>query len=131
MQEARILFSYTRKTWEKRKEELINDLKDLIILKTILEGGSYGYEIRKKIRKDFGCNLAISSIYPELKEQERNGLITCRKVEVNGRLRKVYTATPVGFSFFRYNLMKLENVIKKLKNNPLLKWYSRALNHRD
>jgi len=132
MQKYSIIFPAQREFYEKKEREFINDLKDLIVLYAIfLNGGAHGYQIMKFASKYFGYNPGASRIYPELKNQERKGHVICKTREVKGRLRKVYTLTPKGNLFLKNSLVSLENIVQKFKNHPILKWYRRALNHRN
>ncbi|MGH1524501.1 PadR family transcriptional regulator [Leifsonia sp. L25] len=43
-----------------------------------------------------GYNLSPGTLYPTLHRMERDGLLVSERVVVDGRTRRVYTATPAG-----------------------------------
>lgn len=126
MQEYTTLFIAQRKFYE-REKEFINDLIDLIILRELFNGENHGYSIIKNVKRKFCYNPGTSRVYPSLNNLKKEGYITQKKVEVNGRIRKVYDLTYCGKMFFQNSLRKLESIVEKLKiKNPILKWLERA-----
>lgn len=67
---------------------------DACVLATMASKESYGYQIIKDLPKML--EISESTLYPLLKRLETKGLITVRKAEHNGRLRKYYSLTPQG-----------------------------------
>ncbi|MEM5872353.1 MAG: helix-turn-helix transcriptional regulator [Candidatus Aenigmatarchaeota archaeon] len=66
---------------------------DEIILRYILENKSiHGYELIKKIKKDFGILFSASEIYPQLWNLEKKGVLTSREIKAeNGKYRREYS----------------------------------------
>lgn len=67
---------------------------DACVLASMANGESYGYQIIKDVPDSLG--MSESTLYPLLKRLETKGLITVRKAEHNGRLRKYYSLTDEG-----------------------------------
>ena len=67
---------------------------DACVLASMASGESYGYQIIKDVPDSLG--MSESTLYPLLKRLETKGLITVRKAEHNGRLRKYYMITEAG-----------------------------------
>jgi len=66
---------------------MINDASDR---------GMHGYAIFRAVQKRFGVNLAASTIYPELKHLEKEGLIIASRELILGKARKQYRITRKG-----------------------------------
>jgi len=72
---------------------------EAVVLGIICEKPSYGYEIEATIQDRsirLWTDIAFSSIYYVLRRLEKQGLIDSTRDEVDGRLRKIYRATPHG-----------------------------------
>lgn len=67
---------------------------DILVLKILSNGESYGYNILKE------CNSVIdmteSTLYPILRRLESSGFLLSYNMEHNGRLRKYYKITDLG-----------------------------------
>lgn len=74
--------------------QLKKGLLDICVLAVLNHEESYGY----KILKDLGelIDLSESTLYPILRRLETGNCVTVRSVEHDGRLRKMYTITPIG-----------------------------------
>jgi PadR family transcriptional regulator, regulatory protein PadR len=72
------------------------------ILRVLYRGPSYGYEIIQRVSAMTGgfCVPTEGTVYPVLREFERDGCVTSEKQVVGGRERKVYTLTPLGREAF-------------------------------
>ena len=57
---------------------------------------SYGYQIVKDMKPY--VEISESTLYPILRRLESAELLTVRKAEHNGRLRKYYHITPLGLA---------------------------------
>ncbi|MEM5782317.1 MAG: helix-turn-helix transcriptional regulator, partial [Candidatus Aenigmatarchaeota archaeon] len=66
---------------------------DEIILRYILENKSiHGYDIIKKIKKDFGILLSAAEVYPKLWNLNKMGVLTSRDIKAeNGKYRREYS----------------------------------------
>ena len=60
------------------------------------EHGLHGYAISNAVNKKFGINLGPSSIYPELRHLENQGLVTSSWEFSMGRARRQYRITRKG-----------------------------------
>ncbi len=81
---------------------LINDASDR---------GLHGYAILKAVQKKFGINLAASTIYPELKHLETEGLIFASWELILGKARKQYRITKKGKFQLKEYLTELRAII--------------------
>ena len=80
----------------KISKELLKGSTAIMILKTIAEEDSYGYQIIKDM-KPF-VEISESTLYPILRRLENAKLLTVRTAEYNGRLRKYFSITPAGLA---------------------------------
>lgn len=74
--------------------QLKRGLLDVCVLAAIKNEDSYGYQIIKDMKPYL--ELSESTLYTILKRLETAGLLTVRKVEHDGRLRKYYHITGTG-----------------------------------
>ena len=75
--------------------QLKKGMLEVCVLKVLTKGESYGY----KIISDLSPNIEISesTLYPILKRLQSSGCLTVDSREHNGRLRKYYRITELGF----------------------------------
>lgn len=86
---------------ENLSKELIAASSIPIILSTLIEGESYGYEIIKKVKEVSNGKLFYSdgTIYPVLRKLEDKELIQSEwKVAGNEKRRRYYTITEKGLA---------------------------------
>ena len=81
---------------------MINDASDR---------GLHGYAIFRAVQKKFGVNLAASTIYPELKHLEEEGLIIASWELILGKARKQYRITNKGKFQLREYCAELRAII--------------------
>ena len=74
--------------------QLKKGLLDVCVLVALQERDSYGYQIIKDVSPI--VEISESTLYPILRRLEGAQLLTVRKAEHNGRLRKYYHITPQG-----------------------------------
>ena len=74
--------------------QLKRGLLDVCVLSAIKSGDSYGYKIIKDVKPYF--ELSESTLYTILKRLEKAKMLTVRKSEHDGRLRKYYHITDAG-----------------------------------
>ena len=74
--------------------QLKRGLLDVCVLAAIKNEDSYGYQIVKDMKPY--VEISESTLYPILRRLEGAELLTVRKAEHNGRLRKYYHITPLG-----------------------------------
>ena len=95
---------------------LINDNSDR---------GLHGYAISTAVNKKFDIHLGPSTIYPELKHLEKQGLVASRWEFFLGKARKQYRITRKGQSLMTEYNAELKAIIPtsrprelSIKNNP-------------
>ena len=76
--------------------QLKRGLLDVCVLSTIRSEESYGYKMIKDMKPY--VEISESTLYPILRRLEGAELLTVRKAEHNGRLRKYYHITPLGLA---------------------------------
>ena len=81
---------------------LINDTSDR---------GLHGYAIFKTVHKKFGISLGPSTLYPELKQMEKQGLIASSWEFALGKARRQYRITRKGQGLLREYFVVLKTVI--------------------
>ena len=82
--------------------DIIRGCVDTIILCTLTEGSSYGYEISKRIRDMSEGNYVIkeTTLYSALTRLEKNGFIISSRSEHDGRTRTYYSMTAAGRTYY-------------------------------
>ncbi len=73
--------------------------------------GVHGYGLQKVIKRNFGVLLGASSIYPELKRLERQGLIDSSWSVSMGRAHKQYRLTNKGRVLMAMNSLDLKTIV--------------------
>jgi DNA-binding PadR family transcriptional regulator len=76
--------------------------------------GMHGYAILKSVQKKFGIYLGPSSIYPELRRLEKQGLITSHWEFTLGKAHKQYRITTRGQLLLKEYFVELKAVIPVL-----------------
>ena len=74
--------------------QLKRGLLDVCVLAAIKNKDSYGYQIIKDMKPY--VEISESTLYPILRRLESAELLTVRKIEYQGRLRKYYHITNQG-----------------------------------
>ena len=74
--------------------QLRRGLLDACVLAALCRGESHGYQIVKDLTPS--VKISESMLYPILRRLEDAGCLVHRSVEHNGRLRKLYSITPLG-----------------------------------
>lgn len=74
--------------------QLKRGLLDVCVLAAIKNEDSYGYKIIKDVKPY--VELSESTLYTILKRLETGGMLTVRRAEYEGRIRKYYHITPAG-----------------------------------
>ena len=74
--------------------QLKRGMLDVCVLASIKNGESYGYKIIKDMKPYL--EMSESTLYTILKRLESAKMLTVRRVEHDGRLRKYYQITPKG-----------------------------------
>jgi PadR family transcriptional regulator PadR len=82
----------------KTNPSFLNGVPELLVLKLLSRRPMYGYEIVKAIQTESAeaFNFGEGCIYPYLHHLEREKLVVCQRMEVNGRSRNYYELSPNG-----------------------------------
>lgn len=105
---------------KKLSSDLLRGHTDTIILKLLLDGDKYGYEITKLIHEqsDQAYLLKEATMYSSLKRLEQDGHITSYwGDETQGGRRKYYHITPRGRELYTVNIFNWESakeILEKL-----------------
>ena len=90
--------------------QLKRGLIEACILKLLLRGDSYGYQLVREAEEVL--SISESTLYPVLRRLETAGALTVYSMEHNGRLRKYYAVTDVGRKKINEFLTEWEDVMK-------------------
>ena len=71
-------------------------LLDSMVLATVCEQDTYGYEITQRIRQ--AVDVSESTLYPVLRRLQKNGYLETYDREYMGRNRRYYKVTNVGIA---------------------------------
>ncbi len=84
--------------------DVIRGYIDPMILRILLEGPSYGYQISKRVLQMSGGLYAVkqTTLYSAFARMERNGLVqSFPQVAQNGKRRTYYRMTAAGMTHYR------------------------------
>ena len=103
------------KYWEKSFKL---GLGKLIVLSVLRNGPMHGYGIIKEIetKSDQCCSITLGSIYPLLRDHEKDGLIISHKSKVGGRGRVNYELTDAGRETLKEGLKMWEIFLDGTRN---------------
>jgi len=82
--------------------------------------GVHGYGLQKSIKRNFGVVLGASTIYPELKRLERQGLIDSIWCVSMGRAKRQYRLTNKGRKLMAKNSLDLKTIVNTSCIEPLI-----------
>ena len=93
-------------------------LSKLIVLSVLRNGPLHGYGIIKEIetKSDQCCSITPGSIYPLLRDHEKDGLIVSHKSKVGGRDRINYELTDAGRETLKEGLNMWEVFLNGTRN---------------
>lgn len=84
---------------EIRADPLASGIIDLLLLRVITDGETYGYEIAQTLDVHGLTNVSEATVYTSVKRLERQGFLTSRRaIAENGRARRYYSITANGRS---------------------------------
>jgi PadR family transcriptional regulator PadR len=92
--------------------DLLRGHTDTIILRFLMDGDKYGYEITKLVHQQSGQSYELkeATMYSSLKRLEHDGYITSYwGDETQGGRRKYYRATTSGRKLYESNKQNWEN----------------------
>ncbi len=101
--------------WER---SFILGLSKLIVLSVLRNGPVHGYGIIKEIetKSDQCCSITPGSIYPLLRDLEKEALIVSHKSKVRGRERVNYELTDTGRDTLKEGLEMWEIFLDGTRN---------------
>ncbi len=67
--------------------------------------------------KNHGYNLSAGTLYPLLHSLKKEGLLSCIEHNVDGKIRKYYTATTEGIEVLNEARNKAYELFKEIQNN--------------
>ncbi len=73
----------------------------------------FGLELIRELGRH-GYNLSPGTLYPTLSKLERDGYLRCERQKVNGKIRKYYTATPLGRKALRDARRKINELVSEV-----------------
>lgn len=80
---------------EIRDQHLLSGLIRIHLLHHACEGPIFGLGMIEELRRH-GYNLSAGTLYPMLHRLERTGLLESEEIQLDGRRRRIYRATPAG-----------------------------------
>jgi PadR family transcriptional regulator PadR len=106
---------------KRMSSDLLRGHTDTIILKLLLNGDRYGYEITKMVfeRSNSQYELKEATMYSSLKRLENDGyIVSYWGDETQGGRRKYYRITPSGRELYNINQQNWDYA-KEILNNLL------------
>ncbi len=105
--EALIADDHFRTYVEGFESELLRGISTVAILQIIKrypENGIYGYQLLKAIETETQNLLVVEegTVYPLLRNMEKDGILRSNKREISGRPRKYYTLTEDGLKLLNH-----------------------------
>ena len=88
--------------------QLKKGLLDACVLASIAREDAYGYRVTQEAVALLG--VSESALYPVLRRLEKQGCFETYSREYDGRLRKYYRMTPLGFDRLRESREQLKEV---------------------
>lgn len=95
--------------------KLLSGFIQVHILRHAHEGGVYGSWLIEHLQ-DHGYNLSPGTLYPMLKRMVTDGLLKMEQENVNGRIRKIYTTTPLGDEALQEASLKIRELSKNYRD---------------
>jgi PadR family transcriptional regulator PadR len=78
------------------RTRFVKSFLDILILRLIEAKPTWGYDIIKETKAQYNFNLRHGALYPTLNKLEEKGLLKSTKKLQKGRIRRIYSITPVG-----------------------------------
>lgn len=96
-----------------RTDPLASGVIDLLVLRVIADGESYGYAIAQTLAVHGLTDVSEATVYTSVKRMEKHGLLTSqRAIADNGRARRYYSLTDVGRDEIRRRLTTWDSLAK-------------------
>jgi DNA-binding PadR family transcriptional regulator len=96
------------------RKVLMGFIRAHILHHAVQENGIYGTWMMDELR-EHGYEISPGTLYPILHEMERDGVLHAEKVNVRGKIRKIYRATDEG----KVVLGRLRKFISELSHEVL------------
>ncbi len=98
---------------ELRHDTLASGVIDLLILRVVADGESYGYAIAQTLDVHGLNNVSEATVYTSVKRMEKHELLTSRRALAdNGRARRYYAITDLGRDEIRKRLATWDSLAK-------------------
>ncbi|HRF37013.1 MAG TPA: PadR family transcriptional regulator [Clostridia bacterium] len=100
--------------------QLKKGILDVCVLYALSKGESYGYKIISDLEGII--EISESTLYPILRRLEVGGFVVTRTAEFNGRLRRYYKITSLGYDKFdsgKADLLEINTIYKKIYGGRL------------
>ncbi len=95
--------------------QLKKGILDVCVLYALSKGESYGYKIISDLEGII--EISESTLYPILRRLEVGGYVVTKAAEYNGRLRRYYKITGLGYEKFdagKTDLLEINAIYKKI-----------------
>ena len=103
---------------ESSGQEFLRGTLKTIVLNLLAERGRmYGYEITQSVKDRTRGELVLTfgALYPVLHKLEQEGLLITESEEVDGRLRKYYSLTPLGSTTAAQKVSEFERFVAMMR----------------
>lgn len=100
--------------------QLKKGILEICVLYALSKGESYGYKIISDLQGI--VEISESTLYPILRRLETGGYVTTRAAEHNGRLRRYYKITAMGYDKFyagKADLLEINGIFTKIYGGRL------------
>ncbi len=98
---------------EVRADPLASGVIDLLVLRVVADGETYGYAIAQTLAAHGLTTVSEATVYTSVKRMEKHGrLISHRAIAENGRARRYYRITDVGRDEVRRRLATWDSLAK-------------------
>ena len=85
------------------------------LLQQLSSGPMHGYEIGSRIALCCDARPTDAMIYPMLKELETGGYVELETAVINGRKRKIYSLSSLGFDAYRASASAWSTVLPQIE----------------
>lgn len=76
----------------------------------------YGSEFQAELKRH-GYEIAFGTLYPIFHRLEKDGYISAKKENVNGKIRKYYSITEEGIAILKQAKVKANELVTELNEN--------------
>lgn len=97
-------------------QHIIRNLLDIQLLRIIQAEPTWGYKIKKQVENDFNIKIRHGALYPTLNSLEEKGFVESKKIQKDGRARKVYAVTTEGKTYLQTYYDILQSQLNGQKN---------------